>query len=158
MRFPLLRSGLGLLLLALLAAPAAQAQREKLPPADLEIVEKNWPEAKKASTGIRYIIQKEGQGETPKPGDMVSVFYTGRLLNGATFDKSNDPSKPFQFRVGRDQVIPGWDYTIVLMKRGERRVVIIPPELGYGTRGQPGRIPRNATLVFVIELLDFRTE
>ena len=149
---------LGLLSLALLAVPAARAQREKLPPEDLEIVEQNWPNARKASTGIRYIIQQTGEGPSPVPGDLVAVLYTGRLLNGTTFDSSADPTRPFTFRVGRELVIQGWDYIIQQMKRGERRLVIIPPELGYGTRGQPPRIPRNATLVFVIELVDIKHE
>ncbi|MCX6945994.1 MAG: FKBP-type peptidyl-prolyl cis-trans isomerase [Opitutales bacterium] len=82
--------------------------------------------------------------------------YTGRLLNGTTFDNMSDPTQPFVFRVGRELVIQGWDYILPQMKRGERRLIIVPPELAYGTRGQPPRIPRNATLVFVIELLDIK--
>ncbi len=142
----------------LVLAPAMQAQREKLPPEDLAIVEKNWPSAKKDSVGIRYIIEKPGQGAVPVPGDVVEVTYTGRLLNGVTFDRSLDAKKPFTFRVGRDSVIQGWDFTIQQMHVGERRLVIIPSELAYGTRGQPGRIPRNSTLVFLIELLAIKQE
>lgn len=139
----------------LLGLPVAQAQREKLPPEDLEFVEKTWPEAKKTNTGIRYIILREGKGESPKPGDKVQVLYVGRLLGGAIFDQATDPAKPFVFRVRREMVIEGWEQTLQLMKRGEKRLVIIPPELAYGTRGQPPKIPRRATLVFEIELLDF---
>ena len=137
------------------AAPMLQAQREKLPPADLEFVEKNWPEARKTNTGIRYIVLREGQGETPKPGDKVNVLYVGRLLDGKVFDQNQDKEKPFSFRVRRGMVIEGWEQILQLMKRGEKRLVIIPPELAYGTRGQPPKIPRSATLVFEIELLDF---
>lgn len=140
------------------AAPLLHAQREKLPPADLEFVEKNWPEAKKTSTGIRYIILREGQGTSPKAGDKVSVLYVGRLLDGKVFDQNQDKEKPFSFRVRREMVIEGWEQTLQLMKRGEKRLVIIPPELAYGTRGQPPKIPRSATLVFEIELLDFGKE
>jgi FKBP-type peptidyl-prolyl cis-trans isomerase len=148
----------GLFFLLLLAAPALRAQREKLPPDDLEYVEKTWPAAQITNTGIRYIIQREGEGAPPAPGDLVSVLYSGRLLNGTTFDASSDPTRPFVFRVGREVVIQGWDYVMQQMKRGERRLIIVPPELGYGTRGQPPRVPRNATLVFVIELLDIKRE
>lgn len=137
------------------AAPCVHAQREKLPPADLEFVEKTWPEAKKTNTGIRYIILREGQGESPKPGDKVNVLYVGRLLDGKIFDQNQDKEKPFSFRVRRSMVIEGWEQVLQLMKRGEKRLVIIPPELAYGTRGQPPKIPRGATLVFEIELLDF---
>lgn len=146
------------LLLALvlpLAAPALRAQREKLPPADLEFVEKTWPEARKTQTGIRYLILREGTGETPKPGDKVNVLYVGRLLNGTVFDQATEPDKPFTFRVRRDMVIEGWEQVLQLMRKGEKRLVIIPPEMGYGTRGQPPKIGRNATLVFEMELLSF---
>ena len=142
------------LVLAALASPL-HAQREKLPPDDLEYVEKTWPEAKKTMTGIRYIILREGEGPSPKPGDKCNVLYVGRLLNGKVFDQATEPDKPFSFRVRRDMVIEGWDQIIQQMKRGEKRLVIIPPELGYGTRGQPPKIGRNATLVFEMELLSF---
>jgi FKBP-type peptidyl-prolyl cis-trans isomerase len=147
---------LSLLLIAFFAAPALRAQREKLPPEDLEFVEKTWPEAKKTSTGIRYLILQVGQAEQPKAGDKVEVLYVGRLLNGTVFDQTVDREHPFTFRVGRQMVIDGWDQILPLMKRGEKRLVIIPPELAYGTRGEPPKIPRNATLVFEIELLDIK--
>lgn len=129
------------------------AQREKLPPADLEYVEKTWPEAKKTTTGIRYIILREGTGEKPKAGDKVNVLYVGRLLDGKVFDQATEADKPFTFRIRREMVIEGWDQILPLMKQGEKRLVIIPPELAYGTRGQPPKIGRNATLVFEMELL-----
>lgn len=137
------------------ASPALLAQREKLPPDDLEYVEKTWPEAKKTQTGIRYLILRQGEGPMPVPGDKVNVLYVGRLLDGKVFDQATDAEKPFTFRVRRDMVIEGWDQVLQLMKRGEKRLVIIPPELGYGTRGQPPKIGRSATLVFEIELLGF---
>ena len=134
---------------------AVHAQREKLPPDDLEYVEKTWPDAKKTMTGIRYVIMKEGEGDMPKPGDKVNVLYVGRLLDGKVFDQAVDPAQPFTFRVRREAVIEGWDQILQLMKRGEKRLVIIPPELAYGTRGQPPKIGRNQTLVFEMELLSF---
>ncbi|PTY08774.1 peptidylprolyl isomerase [Opitutaceae bacterium EW11] len=129
------------------------AQREKLPAEDLEIVQKNWPTAKRTSTSLRTVLLKEGSGANPKAGDMVDVLYTGKLLDGTVFDEALDPQKPFTFRLGRGQVIEGWDEALQLMKPGERRIVIVPFELGYGTRGQPPKIPRRATLVFEVELL-----
>ncbi len=145
-------------MLGLFAAPVLRAQREKLPPEDLEFVEKNWPEAKKTNTGIRYIIIRQGEGETAKPGDRVAVLYIGRLLQGKVFDQTEDRDHPFVFRVRRDQVIEGWDQVLQLMRKGEKRLVIIPPELAYGTRGEPPKIPRNSTLVFEIELLDIKKD
>ncbi len=140
---------------AAVSVPALLAQREKLPPEALEYVEKTWPEAKKTVTGIRYLVLKEGQGDLPKPGDKVNVLYVGRLLDGTVFDQATEADKPFTFRIRREMVIEGWDQILQLMKRGEKRLVIIPPELAYGTRGQPPKIGRNATLVFEIELLSF---
>jgi FKBP-type peptidyl-prolyl cis-trans isomerase len=136
------------------------AQREKLPPDDLEYVEKTWPNAKKTNTGMRYVILREGESgaPSPKPGNYVAVLYVGKLLAGKTFDQVQDPEHPFKFRVARDQVIQGWDQILQLMKRGEKRLVIIPPELAYGFRGQPPNIPRNATLVFEIDLLEIKAD
>ena len=142
----------------LVAPVALHAQREKLPPDDLAFVEKTWPEAKKTGAGIRYIILQEGKGETGKPGDKAAVLYIGRLLNGTIFDQATEHDKPFAFRVGRGAVIEGWDSILQLMKPGEKRLVIIPPELAYGTRGQPPKIPRGATLVFEMEVLEFKRD
>lgn len=144
-----------LIIFVLLAMPAmVRAQREKLPPEDLEIVNKTWPNAKRTSTGLRYVVLAEGQGELAKPGDMVKVLYTGWLLDGTVFDKSIDPEKPFQFRLGRNNVIDGWDQGLQLMRPGEKRLFIIPYELAYGTRGQAPSIPPRATLVFEVQLLE----
>ena len=139
-----------------LAAPVLHAQREKLPAEDLEYVEKTWPEAKKTNSGIRYVILQAGTGERPKPGQNVAVLYTGRLLSGEVFDQAIEKDKPFIFRVGREQVIQGWDQVLPLMRVGEKRIVVIPPELAYGTRGQPPKIPRNATLAFTMELIEIK--
>jgi FKBP-type peptidyl-prolyl cis-trans isomerase len=141
------------------AAPVALAQREKLPPDDLEYVEKTWPEAKKTVTGIRYIVLQQGEGEPARRGDKAMVLYVGRLLDGKVFDKAQDRNKPFPVFVRSNDVIEGWDQILQDMRKGEKRLVIIPAELGYGTRGQPPQIPRNATLVFEMEIVDIiRTE
>lgn len=140
----------------LLAAPALHAQREKLPPDDLAFVQKTWPEAKKTSTGLRYIVLREGQGEPAKPGDKVMVLYTGRLIDGKIFDQDQDRDHPIPVHVKRGEVIDGWDQILQFMKKGEKRIVIIPSELGYGTRGSPPNIPRNATLIFEMEIVDIQ--
>ncbi len=145
-----------LLIACLCVTPWLHAQREKFPPEILEFVEKSWPEAKKTNTGLRYIIERPGTGARPIAGETVSVLYSGRLLSGEVFDEATDKDKPFTFRVGREQVIKGWDQILPLMQLGEKRLVIIPPELAYGTRGQAPKISRNAALVFTIELLEIK--
>jgi FKBP-type peptidyl-prolyl cis-trans isomerase len=144
------------LLLGLAAAPL-HAQREKLPMEDLEFVEKKWPEAKRTFTGLRYIILKPGDtaGATPEKGMEVTVLYKGMLLDGTVFDQSPDAEHPLKIRLGRGGLIEGWEQALQKMHKGEKILLIVPPEMAYGSRGRPPTIKRNATLVFEMELVDF---
>lgn len=94
-----------------------------------------------------------GEGPEAKAGDRVSVHYVGTLTDGKKFDSSRDRGQPFQFQLGRGQVISGWDNGVAGMKVGGKRNLTIPPEEGYGSRGAGGAIPPNATLLFEVELL-----
>ncbi len=112
---------------------------------------------KKTESGLEYVDEKEGTGETPKTGQTCIVHYTGWLwennAKGKKFDSSKKRNAPFAFPVGEGQVIKGWDEGVATMKVGGKRELLIPPELGYGDRGRGGVIPPNATLLFEVELL-----
>jgi FKBP-type peptidyl-prolyl cis-trans isomerase len=111
----------------------------------------------KTDTGLEYEILSEGSGETPKPGQRVTVHYTGWLDEngeaGSKFDSSVDRSQPFVFTIGIGQVIKGWDEGVLGMKVGEKRRLYIPSTLGYGARGAGRVIPPHAKLIFDVELI-----
>ena len=102
---------------------------------------------------LSFEVISEGDGETAKNGMQISVHYQGRLTDGTIFDDSQKRGTPFSFTLGSGQVIQGWEQGIAGMKIGEKRILTIPPELGYGVTGAGGVIPPNATLVFDVELI-----
>jgi len=108
-------------------------------------------------SGLRIIDVKPGTGPVPKAGQTVTVNYTGWLFvdgkKGKKFDSSLDRGEPFSFTIGQGQVIKGWDEGLATMHVGGKRTLIIPPDLGYGTRGAGGDIPPGATLMFDVDLL-----
>jgi peptidylprolyl isomerase len=106
-------------------------------------------------SGLKYVDEVVGTGESPSPGKTVIVHYTGRLEDGTKFDSSVDHGQPFEFTIGVGQVIKGWDEGVMTMKVGGKRKLIVPPDLGYGAR-RVGPIPPNSTLIFDVELLGVR--
>jgi FKBP-type peptidyl-prolyl cis-trans isomerase len=110
--------------------------------------------------GLKYTDGKVGDGAEAQKGLLISVQYTGWLYKngqkGAEFDSSTKAGKPFAFKLGAGQVIPGWDEGVAGMKIGGQRTLIIPPELAYGAKGAGGVIPPNATLIFDVELISVR--
>jgi FKBP-type peptidyl-prolyl cis-trans isomerase FkpA len=112
------------------------------------------------ASGLQYDDTTLGSGATARPGNEVTVHYTGWLHDataprerGRKFDSSKDRDAPFRFDLGAGMVIAGWDEGVQGMQVGGTRVLVIPPQLGYGARGAGGVIPANATLVFEVELL-----
>lgn len=109
----------------------------------------------KTLTGIYYKIFTEGNGISSESGDLVTVHYTGKFLDGTVFDSSVTRGTPFEFAVGTNSVITGWDESVMAMTIGEKRTVLIPPTLAYGNVKQ-GPIPANSWLIFEIEVLGIK--
>lgn len=134
-------------------AEEMKMESQKDAPVIEEYLAKNGLHAQKTPSGLYYIIEKQGDGTKAEPGKMVTVNYTGKLLDGKVFDSSLNPGRtPFEFKLGAGQVIKGWDEGIALFNVGGKGTLIIPSAMGYGSRGQ-GPIPANSVLLFDIELL-----
>ncbi|TAH26161.1 MAG: hypothetical protein EAZ07_05590 [Cytophagales bacterium] len=113
-------------------------------------------------TGLKYIIISKGTGKKPKPGDKVEVYYTGKFLNGREFE-TNRKEDPFKFTIGVQQAIPGWDEGLLLMKEGERGILILPAKLAYGKSGikDPSNegqymVPPDTPVMYDIEFVDLK--
>ena len=140
-----------------LVAGAMQAEAGRIRAA-VEAGEKEaarlYPDAEKTASGLRYIVIRGGEGKSPGPRDIVTVDYEGRLLGtDSVFDSSYRRGEPLKFRV--EQVIPGWQEALQMMKRGSEWRIIIHPDLGYGAAGAHPVIPPCAWLDFRVELHDF---
>jgi FKBP-type peptidyl-prolyl cis-trans isomerase FkpA len=107
-------------------------------------------------SGLQYEDLIIGKGDAAKPGDFVSVDYTGWLIDGTKFDSSLDRNQPFEFQLGSGTVIDGWEEGLTGMRVGGKRKLTIPAELGYGDQGAGGVIPPGATLIFEVDLLEIK--
>jgi len=125
----------------------------QLSEADAALLREQYDNAHTNPSGLRYILRQPGDGPTPTVGAQVTVHYDGYLLNGTKIDSSRDRGTPYTFRVGTGRVIAGWDEALLAMKKGEKRTLLIPWWLAYGTAGK-GPVPPRATLRFEVELLD----
>lgn len=128
-----------------------QARREAQEKAQLDQIKAKWPNAERTGNGVFFMITKKGTTSVTS-GQTLTMKYKGSLLNGTVFDDS-DMHKPLEFVVGSGKIIPGFDQQALLMKVGEKRTIIIPPELAYGDQNVGGVIPANSFLVFDLELL-----
>ncbi len=139
----------------LASALASAAQRPGAIPSAAQTVVAAPPEAPDAKLEMKDLVQ--GKGRAIKTGDKVAVLYTGSLTNGTVFDASkNHGNKPFEFTVGANQVIKGWDQGLVGMKAGGKRKLTIPSALAYGDGGRPPVIPPKSTLVFEVEVVEIK--
>ncbi len=138
------------------AQEAAMLENESI----IEQVFEQWPDIDPSSiitnpSGLMYVVLEKGSGgSSPVFGATVTAHYTGKLLDGTVFDSSIARGELLDFQIG--QVIEGWNEALMDMTKGEKRLLIIPPNLGYGPQGYSGVIPPNAHLVFEVELIDFK--
>jgi len=137
---------------AALAQTAAQKPKVQVVP-NTKAPSKVTGEGTKTDSGLQYWEIRVGTGQVAKDGDHVKVHYTGWLTTGKKFDSSVDAHSPFDFTIGKGDVIKGWDEGVAGMKVGGKRQLRIPPELAYGAAGSPPVIPANATLIFDVQLL-----
>lgn len=155
---------LAITILFLLGVAADAQTRSRKTPVKRPVVSKAKPKpaplsagAIKTPSGLTYLITQKGTGVMPKKGQTVSVHYTGTLTNGVKFDSSRDRDRPIEFPLGAGRVIKGWDEGIAKMRVGDQAILVIPPTLGYGARGAGnGLIPPDATLIFIVELVDVK--
>merc|ERR1711963_319898 len=112
------------------------------------------PELKDSGLKVEYVSKPDTCDRVARNGDMLEMYYTGTLEDGSKFDSSYDRSEPFKFQIGVGQVIKGWEEGVLGMCIGEKRRLIVPPELGYGDQGAGDIIPGGATLYFEVELID----
>jgi len=117
---------------------------------------KNNIQPQKTASGLYYLIEQQGSGDTPRPGQSVTVNYTGRTMDGKVFDSNTDPAmghaEPFSFVIGQGQVIPGWDEGVSLMKKGSKGKLFIPSPLAYGPQSPAPTVPPNSILIFDVEV------
>jgi FKBP-type peptidyl-prolyl cis-trans isomerase len=140
-------------LIVVMAAVAVFAQTKSAARPNTAAPTKVTGEPTKTSDGLQYWDIKVGTGATAEKGQKVTVHYTGWLTSGKKFDSSVDAGKPFDFKLGNGDVIKGWDEGVAGMKVGGKRQLRIPGDLAYGSKGYPGVIPPNATLIFDVQLL-----
>ena len=103
--------------------------------------------------GLKVTLLKNGKGKILAKGDKVKVHYKGELVDGRPFDSSYERDQPFEFVMGMNQVIAGWDQALLMLKTGDKAKLVIPPDLGYGDTPMP-KIPAGSYLVFEVEVLD----
>jgi hypothetical protein len=145
-----LRLMIPLALLVAVSDAGAQSRRKK--PAATAAAATLTSDTVRTESGMTVILHTRGTGRQAKAGDLAVVHYTGRLDNDTVFDSSVERT-PFSFRLGKGQVIKGWDEGIAMLRTGDRATLVIPAHLAYGERALP-QIPANSRLTFEVELLE----
>ncbi len=128
------------------------------PDADAGRLARDFPGALETPSGARYLVTRPGTGQAiPKKGQLVSLNYTARLFADDTqIDSSAQHGGPYNFVVGQANILPGWTESLLQMRKGERRTIVLPYWLAYGEKGRRGKIPGKAAILLEVELIDFQ--
>jgi FKBP-type peptidyl-prolyl cis-trans isomerase len=135
---------------------ALSRERPQFSTEESQLIDRLFFNATIEKSGLRWIVRRPGSGPKPQVGQEVTIQYAGRMLDGSQFDSSYQSAIPQTFKVGVGEVIKGWDEAILTMDKGEKRTLIVPYWLAFGTRGKPPAIPPKTTLIFELELVDFK--
>ena len=149
MNAKLIVSLLSLCLFSVYTLEVAAQKRRRTPP-------RSPSAAITTPSGLTYLITKKGTGPQLKAGDTVILNYTGTLTNGVKFDSSHDRNEPLAFKLGAGKVIKGYDEGLAKLHVGDHAILVIPGKLAYGPKGVPNVIPPDATLIFIIEVVDVK--
>lgn len=145
------------LLISCVIEAGAQTKRRRTPRTPATPPAKATGAAITTPSGLTYLITKKGTGRQLIKGETVAAHYTGMLTNGVKFDSSRDQNAPIEFKLGVGQVIKGWDEGFSNLRVGDHAILVIPANLAYGSRGAGDVIPPDATLIFVVEVVDKST-
>ncbi|MGL4986248.1 MAG: peptidylprolyl isomerase, partial [Treponemataceae bacterium] len=134
----------------------AKKKSEKAQSESLKLVEEKYGNYTKLDNGLRYNIITAGSGDKIGAEKSVDVHYTGKLMNDSVFDSSIERGEPLNFTTASGQLIPGFDLMVQDMQKGEKRTIVIPPDLGYGAAGAGGVIAPNSFIMFELEVVDVK--
>ena len=135
---------------------ALSRERPQFTTEESQLIDRLFFNASLNKSGLRYMVRRPGKGPKPEVGQMVTIQYAGRFLDGTQFDSSYQSGIPQTFRIGVGEVIKGMDEGVLDMRKGEKRTLIVPYWLGYGAKGKPPAVGPKATLIFEVELVDFK--
>lgn len=162
---------------AMLAAAKEKQEKEDMEKniKEKKQIQNTWPEAISAQSGLKHVILEEGKGETPNLGDRIQVMYSGSTLEGKKFISTQENGRPeygskpqiFTFEIGKSSINPGFDEAIIEMKKGEKRILILPASLAYSVQGYYGPekegeqrffISPNTTLIYEVTIIEINSD
>jgi FKBP-type peptidyl-prolyl cis-trans isomerase len=136
---------------------ALSRERPQYSTDEAQLIDRLFFNASTEKSGLKFMVRQPGHGPKPQVGQEVSIYFAGRFLDGTQFESTYESGVPLTFKVGVGAiVVKGMDDAVLDMRKGEKRTLIVPWWLGYGEKGKPPEIPPKATLIYEVELVDFK--